>query len=683
MPIPTDTFWNIRRLNRVFLLSVLAMLATFVWAVMQDYDKNWRKTQRQGRSWEAALIEQRIHRSMTPEIKAHLAALDRQIAGDEAALAADKNYADLEALIKKDAQEVAYLNVDYNNIKAEVTVQDTRIEQAHAEGNLEEMRRLQEEIKAERAKVEEEGNRIAADKLALSDARARKDKLRGDVDKLIKEEKNLKETVEALEKKEKLLEPTGFLGTLSAAIRDLPLMQFINPSERVQQVVLPDIRMDVSFTRIDTIDRCATCHVHIGDKRFTREKVLGYLEEEAAAARGYRYVGEEQAKVTEATALRPGATADAAFWYFWGKRLLSPAALAKTAAQVRFIAGAAAKLPDPSPLLQRHARLATEKPSTRPAADGQADEYDQAILEIVTRLYSYDPSDPILKKTPALATARANALAFPGRLRDLLKGELSAQQYKQLEDRYRFELVGIVNKARAEKGYPLLDASPVELTHPNLAIYVDIDSPHGMDAIGCTSCHDGSGNETDFVLAAHTARAIWVDEKTGEPVLAGQLVQAPKVEGEPTLDNMLHAVWPEGQTIPVKLSSLHLDLAQGGQRERSETQGADGGSAAEYFDPVTGGKGRAVSQAKYWANTYEGEAHITFEMAREMWDYPMRPADFIESNCARCHNNIHDIRDEAPVLYAGRQLFARFGCVDCHQIRIRGTSGKWGRIFGT
>src|SRR5205085_11232650 len=41
---------------------------------------------------------------------------------------------------------------------------------------------------------------------------------------------------------------------------------------------------------------------------------------------------------------------------------------------------------------------------------------------------------------------------------------------------------------------------------------------------------------------------------------------------------------------------------------------------------------------------------------------------FIEVNCARCHSEIYDIKDEAPTLFKGRYLFANLGCSNCHQM---------------
>src|SRR5688500_18474031 len=126
-------------------------------------------------------------------------------------------------------------------------------------------------------------------------------------------------------------------------------------------------------------------------------------------------------------------------------------------------------------------------------------------------------------------------------------------------------MVAETNAARKKQGLKQLDPSPVMLAHPRLDLYVDVDSKHSFEAVGCTSCHDGSGLETHFVLAAHTPRSIWVDQKTGESVLPEQL-DLSKANGEhhgEDLSSMLGVVWPKDQIVPAKVSDIHLASAGG------------------------------------------------------------------------------------------------------------------------
>src|SRR5687768_13791984 len=80
MPIPTDTFWNIKRLNVVFAISAIVLVLVTVWSILQDYNKDWRVPQRAGRVWEAAFVEERISRESGPEIQQRVEALDAAIA---------------------------------------------------------------------------------------------------------------------------------------------------------------------------------------------------------------------------------------------------------------------------------------------------------------------------------------------------------------------------------------------------------------------------------------------------------------------------------------------------------------------------------------------------------------------------------------------------------------------------
>jgi len=147
-------------------------------------------------------------------------------------------------------------------------------------------------------------------------------------------------------------------------------------------------------------------------------------------------------------------------------------------------------------------------------------------------------SDRLLQRRAQFVCVAHRRVADRFELRAALKQSLLPAQSKLLMSRYRFAMVDFVNAGRKNYGLEPLDPSPVLLAHPKLDLFVDVDSKHSFEAVGCTSCHDGSGQETDFVVAAHVARNIWVDEKTGEPVLANQLKQPVEEAEEFNLSSM-------------------------------------------------------------------------------------------------------------------------------------------------
>ena len=57
------------------------------------------------------------------------------------------------------------------------------------------------------------------------------------------------------------------------------------------------------------------------------------------------------------------------------------------------------------------------------------------------------------------------------------------------------------------------------------------------------------------------------------------------------------------------------------------------------------------------------------------WEFPLRPARFIQSSCLKCHHEVSELEPSAfrdppaPKLLAGYQLIRENGCFGCHEIR--------------
>lgn len=69
---------------------------------------------------------------------------------------------------------------------------------------------------------------------------------------------------------------------------------------------------------------------------------------------------------------------------------------------------------------------------------------------------------------------------------------------------YFAQLLERINAYLAQAGRKQIALAQPLLAHPNLDLFVHADSPHGKSKVGCTVCHEGNPQETDFVQAAHT-----------------------------------------------------------------------------------------------------------------------------------------------------------------------------------
>jgi cytochrome c2/mono/diheme cytochrome c family protein len=174
---------------------------------------------------------------------------------------------------------------------------------------------------------------------------------------------------------------------------------------------------------------------------------------------------------------------------------------------------------------------------------------------------------------------------------------LTADQQREYFD----GLLGLVNSYLTQTGRKEIELSDVLFAHPNLDLFVDVDSPHPMTQFGCTVCHEGNPQETDFVQAAHT------------PV-----------------DHHQEHEWAEKYYVTAALVP-----------------------------------------------------NVTFGTIEHYWDRPMHLPKFSEAGCSKCHTKVFDIAEfngesQATTLNLGRDLFARVGCVNCHNVEDIGPHRKVG-----
>ena len=96
------------------------------------------------------------------------------------------------------------------------------------------------------------------------------------------------------------------------------------------------------------------------------------------------------------------------------------------------------------------------------------------------------------------------------------------------------------------------------------------------------------------------------------------------------------------------------------------------GKAILWYHPVERFGCTLCHEGQGYALT-KAEAHG--EIPREQWPRPILPKFFFQASCGKCHNP-ELLAQEAPELFAGRQLYKDKGCKECHRIGpVGGTVG--------
>ncbi len=86
---------------------------------------------------------------------------------------------------------------------------------------------------------------------------------------------------------------------------------------------------------------------------------------------------------------------------------------------------------------------------------------------------------------------------------------LSAAQRKE----YFHALLALVNNYLSASGRKTIQLEQPLLAHPHLDLYLTPDSAHPVSKMGCTVCHEGNPQETDFVQAAHSPPTHEIEEE--------------------------------------------------------------------------------------------------------------------------------------------------------------------------
>jgi mono/diheme cytochrome c family protein len=249
-----------------FAIVSLILLASLVWMVFADYSREWK-------IWQKKFIELKTQRARD-ELKEVEAKVDR-----EALEKAEREHAEAQAAFKRQKgaygaiqKKLAKLDVDVT--KAKTTLQDARqyedsyryfFEEYRAHGDPragayeQKLKALEPEVARLKLDVERvEAAREAEDAKTQSFV-TRMDEGARMVADLVKEKKRVERKLQAVKP------------TFAKEILNAPMVDFIAPTLRIQQIVLEDLYDDYHFAKTQKVDRCTTCHLAIDQEGYENE----------------------------------------------------------------------------------------------------------------------------------------------------------------------------------------------------------------------------------------------------------------------------------------------------------------------------------------------------------------------------------------------------------------------------
>lgn len=265
-----ERHYNILKLNKWFAIS--SVLFTFTWLLVfaKDFNRPWKPFQKEFRKLEIEKIRQ------------DLSTADKELNENE-------EYADLsvklentKSALKNDQDKLDALTVGLDTLEAERYNQNQLYQFSKALYDaqkyiVEEARRGHGDITATTARLNELRKETAALKLELEAVEGQVETAETEVKQLRSQVKGAEDALGQIKRSKDLLarklaktDPRAmtFSNKIANVVRDLPVLDFIDPYYEVKQVVVKDLRDDLIYLDMPKVDRCVTCHLGIDKPGF-------------------------------------------------------------------------------------------------------------------------------------------------------------------------------------------------------------------------------------------------------------------------------------------------------------------------------------------------------------------------------------------------------------------------------
>ena len=259
-----DRLYQAISLHKWFAISSLLLFVFTVAMVGVDYAREWKRYQREFNRMQIERTQQDIQkvsetfdRAKFDQLNAQMGQIQTQLQQNESQIdAAQEKIDDIKA-------EAFRFNQNYQFQKAIFDAEKYAYEEALARkaSNVDQLKQHLDETERQMTGYRADVERLTLEQRA---AEAELNKFVGTRTETQKQLDALNADFMRLETRRKGLDP----GRIITSFRNAPVMDMLNPSEKVQQVMLSNLYYDHPFKQIARVDRCKTCHLGIDVKGF-------------------------------------------------------------------------------------------------------------------------------------------------------------------------------------------------------------------------------------------------------------------------------------------------------------------------------------------------------------------------------------------------------------------------------
>ena len=265
-----ERHYNILKLNRTFAISSLVFFAVWILVFVYDFQRPWKKYQIEFRKLEIEKIRQDLYtESAALEKNSNYNQLVEELSAAEKKLTDRQNELDeivqqleiLDAELYKNNQLYQFAKADLDVLKYEY--EKSQFGHGGSENAGKEYDDLTIHVNKYYLGVQDTESKIETVKSQERKIRKYIDEIKNSLTTLTRESSLLKRRLTKVDP-----EAMSFANKIGNIVRDLPILDFIDPYYEVKQVVVNGLDEDLVYMGMPKVDRCMTCHVGIDKAGF-------------------------------------------------------------------------------------------------------------------------------------------------------------------------------------------------------------------------------------------------------------------------------------------------------------------------------------------------------------------------------------------------------------------------------
>ncbi len=260
--------FQMTKLHKVMAVLSFIFFVTTVWVFLDDYIRPWKAIQVEAQQIKRRHTEEAIKAAKKEIDSKKLAELQANLGkGKDIVASRKKEISKTEDELKAVLTKIKAQTIKNGTSNGDVSAINFQYETAQKEHNAKEAEKKLAELLKLKAEFSQGKDNLKAYQAEEKIIRAKLADLNKEV---TDNEKAIKEITTKLNLLELAKKQTDM--SLIFAIRNMPFLDYLDPTIKIQQIVINNVTDDRYFRQVPKVDRCITCHTFIDQPGYEKEK---------------------------------------------------------------------------------------------------------------------------------------------------------------------------------------------------------------------------------------------------------------------------------------------------------------------------------------------------------------------------------------------------------------------------